>query len=89
MALRNTPRILSPGETHGAQLWMYNFISLNQSWTVPASWGSAVSRWANHRWSRIDLLWSSLACASVVAVNVTRIVGFSVIGSRRELFPRA
>lgn len=78
-----------------------------------------VSQWANHRWSRIDLLWSFLACASVVAINVTRIaltglsyahyeaihnqwgemvlstvfliliVGFSVIGARRELFPRA
>jgi hypothetical protein len=79
----------------------------------------AVSQWANHRWSRIDFLWSSLACGSVVALNVTRIaitglshghyeaihnkwgemvlgpiflcllVGFSVIGSRRELFSRA
>ena len=78
-----------------------------------------VSQWANHRWARIDLLWSFLACASVVAINVTRmavtglsyghyeaihnqwgemvlstvflilIVGFSVIGARRELFPRA
>jgi exosortase/archaeosortase family protein len=78
-----------------------------------------VSQWANHRWARIDLLWSFLACASVVAINVTRIaitglsyghyetihnqwgemvlstvfliliVGFSVIGARRELFSRA
>ena len=32
-----------------------------------------VSQWANHRWARIDLLWSFLAVASVVAVNVTRI----------------
>jgi hypothetical protein len=78
-----------------------------------------VSQWANHRWSRIDLLWSFLAGASVVAVNVTRIamtglsyghyevihtkwgemvegpifliliIGFSVIGARRELFSRA
>ena len=30
----------------------------------------AVSQWANHRWSRIDLLWSFLAVASVVAINV-------------------
>ena len=32
-----------------------------------------VTQWANHRWSRIDLLWSSLAVGSVVAMNVTRI----------------
>jgi hypothetical protein len=79
----------------------------------------AVTQWANHRWTSIDLLWSSLACASVVAVNVARIAvtglsyghyqaihndygevvlstificligGFSVIGSRRELFSSA
>src|SRR5215471_1337362 len=78
-----------------------------------------VSQWVNHRWRPIDLLWLFLACASVVAINVTRIaltgqsqanfqlihnqygevvegtiflcliVGFSVIGARRELFPRA
>jgi len=79
----------------------------------------SVTQWAKHRWSAIDLLWSSLACASVIAVNVTRIslmglshshyeaihsesgdlvsnsvmlalmVGFSVLGARRELFARA
>ena len=32
-----------------------------------------ITQWANHRWSPMDLLWSSLACVSVVAVNVTRI----------------
>jgi hypothetical protein len=78
----------------------------------------AVTQWANHRWRSIDLLWSFLACISVVAVNVTRIaltgvsrghfeaihnqwgemvlstvfitliIGFSLIGSRRELFSR-
>src|SRR2546428_2760357 len=32
-----------------------------------------VTQWANHRWRSIDLLWSSLAVVSVVAVNVTRI----------------
>jgi exosortase/archaeosortase family protein len=78
-----------------------------------------VSQWVNHRWRSIDLLWLFLACASVVAVNVTRIaltgqsqenfqlihsqygelvegpiflcliIGFSVIGARRELFHRA
>jgi hypothetical protein len=77
-----------------------------------------VTQWAKHRWSAMDLLWSSLACASVIAVNVTRIslmglshshyeaihsplgdlvsnsvmlalmVGFSVLGARRELFSR-
>jgi len=33
----------------------------------------AVTQWAGHRWTSIDLVWSVLACASVVAVNVTRI----------------
>jgi len=33
----------------------------------------SVTQWAKHRWSTIDLLWLFLACASVVAVNVTRI----------------
>jgi hypothetical protein len=33
----------------------------------------SVTQWAQHRWSAMDLLWSSLACASVIAVNVTRI----------------
>jgi exosortase/archaeosortase family protein len=93
-----------------------------------ASWGNisyvflcwiAVTQWANHRWSPKDLLWLSLACVSLVAVNVTRIavtglsyahyetihnqygeavlgtiglcliIGFTVLGSRRELFSRA
>jgi hypothetical protein len=31
------------------------------------------SQWVNHRWRSIDLLWVFLACASVVAINVTRI----------------
>jgi exosortase/archaeosortase family protein len=78
-----------------------------------------ISQWVNHRWRSIDLVWLFLACASVVAINVTRIaltgqsqanfqlihnqygevvegtiflcliVSFSVIGARRELFPRA
>ena len=79
-----------------------------------------VSQWVNHRWRWIDFLWLFLACASVVAINVTRIavtglsqenyqlihgpggfeavlgtvflcfiIGFSVIGARRELFHRA
>ena len=80
----------------------------------------AITQWANHRWSSKDLLWSSLACGSVIAVNVARmaltgisyghyqtihhnqwremvlstvylclIIGFSVVGARRELFARA
>jgi hypothetical protein len=79
----------------------------------------SVTQWAKHRWTAMDLLWSSLACASVIAVNVTRIslmglsrshyeaihsqwgdlvtnsimlglmLGFSVLGARRELFSRA
>jgi hypothetical protein len=78
-----------------------------------------VSQWVNHRWRSIDFLWLFLACASVVAINVTRIaltglsqenfhlihnqngemilgtvflcfiIGFSVIGARREVFHRA
>jgi hypothetical protein len=40
----------------------------------------AVTQWANHRWSYLDLLWSFLACVSVVAVNVTRI---AIIGLSR------
>jgi hypothetical protein len=78
-----------------------------------------VSQWVNHRWRSIDALWLFLACASVVAINVTRIaltgqsqrtyelihnqngemilgtiflcliIGFSVIGARREVFHRA
>ena len=82
------------------------------------SWVS-ITQWAKHRWSAIDIVWSLLACISVIAVNVTRIslmglslwhhdllhnewgnmitnfiilafiVGFAVIGARRELFPRA
>ena len=79
----------------------------------------SITQWAEHRWSAIDIVWSLLACISVIAVNVTRIslmglspwhhallhnelgnmitnfiilafiVGFTVIGARRELFPRA
>jgi hypothetical protein len=33
----------------------------------------SVTQWANHRWSAIDFVWSSAACASVIAVNVARI----------------
>jgi hypothetical protein len=32
-----------------------------------------VTQWANHRWSSIDLLWTSLACASLVTINIARI----------------
>jgi hypothetical protein len=43
----------------------------------------AVTQWVNHRWSSIDLVWSFLACVSVVAVNVTRI---AIIGLSRGHF---
>jgi exosortase/archaeosortase family protein len=33
----------------------------------------SVTQWAEHKWSRIDILWSSLACISVIAVNAARI----------------
>jgi hypothetical protein len=79
----------------------------------------AITQWAGHRWSAVDMLWSFLVCVSVIAVNVTRIslmglshrhyelihsdlgdmvansimlclmIGFSVLGARRELFSRA
>jgi hypothetical protein len=32
-----------------------------------------ITQWAKHRWSPMDLVWSLLACASVVAFNVARI----------------
>ena len=77
-----------------------------------------ISQWLDHRRSYEDILWCLLACASVVAANVTRmaimglgrwhfetfhygwgatlvnaiilclIVGFCILGVRRELFPR-
>jgi exosortase/archaeosortase family protein len=39
----------------------------------------AITQWAGHRWVAKDVLWAGLACASVIAVNVTRIslMGFS------------
>jgi hypothetical protein len=33
----------------------------------------SVTQWAKHRWSAMDIVWSLLACVSVIAVNVTRI----------------
>jgi hypothetical protein len=33
----------------------------------------SVTQWANHKWSPRDVLWSLLACTSVIAVNVARI----------------
>ncbi len=33
----------------------------------------SITQWVRHRWSPVDFLWSGLACAAVVAVNVTRI----------------
>src|SRR5262249_4100867 len=33
----------------------------------------SITQWAKHRWTVTDLVWSSLACASVIVVNVTRI----------------
>jgi hypothetical protein len=43
----------------------------------------SITQWVEHRWSAIDLLWSGLACASVIAVNVTRI---SLMGVNREWY---
>ena len=33
----------------------------------------SVTQWAKHPWSRMDIVWSLLACTSVIAVNVARI----------------
>jgi exosortase/archaeosortase family protein len=33
----------------------------------------AITQWVGHRWSAKDVTWAGLACASVIAVNVTRI----------------
>jgi hypothetical protein len=43
----------------------------------------SISQWAKHRWTVMDLVWSGLACASVIAVNVTRI---SVMGLGRSYY---
>jgi hypothetical protein len=32
-----------------------------------------ITQWANHRWCAMDIVWSLLACLSVIAVNVGRI----------------
>ena len=32
-----------------------------------------ITQWVGHRWTVKDVIWAGLACASVVAVNVTRI----------------
>jgi exosortase/archaeosortase family protein len=33
----------------------------------------AITQWVGHRWTAKDVIWAGLACASVIAVNVTRI----------------
>jgi hypothetical protein len=43
----------------------------------------SVTQWAGHRWSAIDLLWSTLACASVILLNVTRI---ALMGLHRSYY---
>ena len=43
----------------------------------------SITQWAKHRWTVTDLGWSSLACASVIAVNVTRI---SLMGVGRSYY---
>jgi hypothetical protein len=45
----------------------------------------SITQWLNHRWSAIDLLWSLLACGSVVAVNVTRMALIGVSRQNYEL----
>ena len=41
----------------------------------------SVTQWAKHKWSAADLFWGPLACASIIAVNVTRI---SLMGLSRS-----
>src|SRR5262249_43392144 len=45
-----------------------------------------VTQWANHRWRSIDLLWTSLACVSLVAINITRIALTGVSRWHFEVF---
>jgi hypothetical protein len=45
-----------------------------------------VTQWANHRWSSIDLLWTSLACVSLVAINIARIALTGVSRWHFEVF---
>jgi hypothetical protein len=43
----------------------------------------SITQWAKHRWTVMDLVWSGFACASVIAVNVTRI---SLMGVGRSYY---
>ena len=43
----------------------------------------SVTQWAKHPWTSMDLVWSGLACASVIAVNVTRM---SLMGINHEFY---
>jgi len=44
----------------------------------------SITQWAKHQWSPMDILWSLLACASVIAVNVGRIALTGVSRSHYE-----
>jgi hypothetical protein len=45
----------------------------------------SVTQWAKHRWSSIDILWSLLACGSVIAVNAIRIAATAWSRSSYEI----
>jgi exosortase/archaeosortase family protein len=45
-----------------------------------------VTQWANHRWSSVDLLWISLACVSLVAMNITRMALTGLSSWHYEMF---
>ena len=45
-----------------------------------------VTQWANHRWSSIDLLWTSLAFVLLVAINIMRIALAGVSHWHFEMF---
>lgn len=44
-----------------------------------------ITQWVGHRWAARDVLWAALACASVIAVNVTRISLMGISKGHYEL----
>lgn len=50
-----------------------------------------ITQWVGHRWVVKDVIWAGLACASVIAVNVTRIsvMGLTIGTTKRSIAPGA
>jgi exosortase/archaeosortase family protein len=42
-----------------------------------------VMQWANHRWSRNDILWALVVCSSAVAINIMRV---ALVAHSREYY---